>query len=214
VNEFKTTFAGVTQQSVAKFKEELKVAYDEYIENGPGADHVTLEDGVQILKDSIEQCEAFQIKKEEFVLSEALFNLPISKFNELIQMEKMNKIYRKVYKIFENHREMIEEHSVIPWNKLDAQTLDYDASKFEKEVKKLGQELTQIQSPDTIPPFVKLKAAISGFKTSIPFITQLNHPAVAERHWIRIMEETGKDFGEGEFNLKSITLAKVFELEL
>ena len=28
------------------------------------------------------------------------------------------------------------------------------------------------------------------------------------------MEETGKDFGEGEFNLKSITLAKVFELEL
>lgn len=28
------------------------------------------------------------------------------------------------------------------------------------------------------------------------------------------MEETGKDFGEGEFNLKFITLSKVFELEL
>ena len=28
------------------------------------------------------------------------------------------------------------------------------------------------------------------------------------------MEETGKDFGDGEFNLKFITLAKVFELEL
>ena len=28
------------------------------------------------------------------------------------------------------------------------------------------------------------------------------------------MEETGKDFGEGDFNLKFITLAKVFELEL
>lgn len=28
------------------------------------------------------------------------------------------------------------------------------------------------------------------------------------------MEETGKEIGEGEFNLKSITLAKVFELEL
>jgi hypothetical protein len=28
------------------------------------------------------------------------------------------------------------------------------------------------------------------------------------------MEETGKDFGDAEFNLKFITLAKVFELEL
>lgn len=28
------------------------------------------------------------------------------------------------------------------------------------------------------------------------------------------MRETGKDFGEGEFNLKFITLARVFELEL
>jgi len=28
------------------------------------------------------------------------------------------------------------------------------------------------------------------------------------------MRETGKEFGEGEFNLKFITLAKVFELEL
>jgi hypothetical protein len=42
----------------------------------------------------------------------------------------------------------------------------------------------------------------------------LNNKAVVERHWIKIMEETGKEIGEGEFNLKSITLAKVFELEL
>ena len=70
------------------------------------------------------------------------------------------------------------------------------------------------QNPEQIPPFVKLRAAIKGFQLSIPFIQELNHPAVVERHWIRIMEETGKDLGEGEFNLKSITLAKVFELEL
>jgi hypothetical protein len=28
------------------------------------------------------------------------------------------------------------------------------------------------------------------------------------------MEETGKDFGDGEFNLKLINLDKVFQLEL
>jgi dynein heavy chain len=43
-------------------------------------------------------------------------------------------------------------------------------------------------------------------------IQDLKIPAVQERHWKKIMEETGKDLGE--INLKTITLSKVFELEL
>jgi hypothetical protein len=41
---------------------------------------------------------------------------------------------------------------------------------------------------------------------------ELKQPFVLERHWKRIMEETGKDLGD--INLKTITLSKVFELEL
>lgn len=61
---------------------------------------------------------------------------------------------------------------------------------------------------------MKLKAAVLGFQHSIPQIVQLHNPAVKERHWKRIMEDTGQDFGDGEFNLKFITLAKVFDLNL
>jgi dynein heavy chain len=57
-----------------------------------------------------------------------------------------------------------------------------------------------------------LRNTIEGFKVSIPFIQELKHPAIQERHWKRIMEETGKDLGD--INLKTITLSKVFELEL
>ena len=49
---------------------------------------------------------------------------------------------------------------------------------------------------------------------SIPQIEELKHDAVKERHWKRIMEETGKDMGDGEFNLKFMTLQRVFELDL
>lgn len=61
-------------------------------------------------------------------------------------------------------------------------------------------------------PFMKLKETITGFKDSLPLIEQLKNPAIVERHWKRIMEETGKDLGE--INLKTLTLSKVFELEL
>lgn len=84
--------------------------------------------------------------------------------------------------------------------------------KYQKEVKQLGQK--KLTNPDQIQPFVKLQKTVSGFNLSIPQIAELNHPAVKERHWKRIMEDTGKDFGDAEFNLKFITLAKVFELEL
>ena len=49
---------------------------------------------------------------------------------------------------------------------------------------------------------------------SIPQIEELKHDAVKERHWKRIMEDTGKDMGDGEFNLKFMTLQRVFELDL
>ena len=92
----------------------LVEAFANYQSDGPGAEHVSLEDGVQILAESIEKCREYTLKKEENVLSEVLFNLPISKFNELIEMEKMNAIYTRIYEIYKSHREMIQEHSTLP----------------------------------------------------------------------------------------------------
>jgi dynein heavy chain len=63
-----------------------------------------------------------------------------------------------------------------------------------------------------MPPYNKLKDTIFGFKESLPLIEMLRNDAIQDRHWKRIMEETGKDLGE--INLKILTLAKVFQLEL
>ena len=45
----------------------------------------------------------FNRKREEYVLAEKLFNLPISKFPELIQMEEDNNKYDRIYQIFKDH---------------------------------------------------------------------------------------------------------------
>ena len=134
---------------------------------GPGAESVSLEDGVAKLAEYKAKCEEFNAQKDENVLSEILFNLPISKFQELIDMETKNDLYTKIYTIYEEHREAVKEWSIVPWSKLDPNILEAGASKYEKAVKRLGQQLTQ---PDSIPPYVKLRTAIHGFKTAIPFI--------------------------------------------
>jgi hypothetical protein len=49
VNDFKKNFAEVTKGEVLKFKNELKEEFEKYIHDGPGADHVSLEEGVELL---------------------------------------------------------------------------------------------------------------------------------------------------------------------
>jgi dynein heavy chain len=84
VNDFKKNFAEVTKQDVETFKIKIIDEYTEYVARGPGVSAITLEEGVELLNQSKEKIKAFNKTREENVLAEKLFNLPISKFPELI----------------------------------------------------------------------------------------------------------------------------------
>ena len=204
---FKKSYAEITKKDVSNFKEELKEIYEAYKANGPGSEHVSLEEGVELLNRSKEQNKMFNRRREDLVLAEKLFNLPISKFPELIEMEELNKQYDEIYGIFKEHQNSVKEWSMMQFVKLDSASLIKGADEFEKKVRKL-----KIPNVDNMPPFHKLKTTVIGFKESVPLIEKLKIPAIQERHWKKIMEEAGKDLGE--INLKTITLSKVFELEL
>ena len=103
LNEYKRNFSEVTKGDVLKFKKDLQEAYEKYLHHGPGSEGVTLEEGVTRLEESKELNEQFNRKREEYVLAEKLFNLPISKYPELIKMEQDNMIYDEIYAIFKSH---------------------------------------------------------------------------------------------------------------
>ncbi len=76
-----------------KFKKELEEAYERYKLHGPGASHVGLEEGVDLLQNSKDQCAMYKQQKDENVLSETLFDLEISNYQSLNDMIEKNKIY-------------------------------------------------------------------------------------------------------------------------
>ena len=209
MNDFKMSFAEVTKKQVAEFKSNFDEYFSNYEANGPGAPHVSLEQGAELLNRAKEQAKFSNQKREELVLAEKLFNLPISKFDQLIKMESLNQLFDSIYGIFARHQAQVREWSMMPWSKLDLNALMTGAEGFDKEVRRLTSKVPQV---DGLKPYEKLRETVSGFKNSLPLIEQLKIPAVQERHWKKIMEETGKDLGE--ISLKTITLAKVFELEL
>lgn len=209
VGVFKKTYASITMTGVAKFKKELALAYEQYKTEGPGTAEITLDEGLEKLVASKEQCNTFTIQKNDNLLSETLFDLEISTYPDLNDMIAKNQIYDQIYDIYKDHRETVKEFSVGTFVKLEINNLMMSADKFVSLVKRLEKKL---RNPEGIHPFVKLRAAVDGFKTSLPFMHQLNQPYITARHFKRMMEETGKDIGE--INLKTMTLAKVFELEL
>jgi dynein heavy chain, axonemal len=147
------------------------------------------------------------------VQSEILFNLPISKYPQLIAMEERNGIYQKIYDIFANHAEKVKEFSMRPWPKLDVAELREEADLEQRLVRNLAKLLTPAAA-EKHSPFVKLKAKILAFQNSLPLIEQLRNDAVKERHWNRIIQETGKEDSVGEIVLKNINLQKVFDMQL
>ena len=88
MNDHKKSFAEITKKEVLNLKEVLRQNFEEYKAHGPGSDNITLEEGIQLLNKSKDQNKELNKKREEAVLAEKLFNLPISKFPELIEMEE------------------------------------------------------------------------------------------------------------------------------
>ena len=61
------------------------------------------------------------------------------------------------------------------------------------------------------PTFKKISDKIQEFIESVPLIEKLKAGSITDRHWEKLIKETGKSF---EINLKTITLEQVFALEL
>ena len=68
--------------------------------------------------------------------------------------------------------------------------------KMDKEIKGLG-------------PFRMVEETINGFQQSLPLIQNLKSDSLRERHWLKLMELTGKTF---DMNPRTFTLGSLFEL--
>ena len=206
LQDSKRDFANVTSKDVENFKREIQQTYARYLEEGPGAEYVNLAKGYQALKDSLQAIAKFNEQREGFVLAEKLFNLPISSYPELNEMEQKNKLVIPIYDLYERFINGIKEYSHMKWVKLDTGALNKSAADWKQSQNRMAERFTREF------PYDKLKNDILDFQNSLPFITKLKNPAIQDHHWVKILKETGKD--DLEFDMKIATLEQVFKLEL
>jgi dynein heavy chain len=79
-------------------------------------------------------------RKDELVLAEKLFNLPISTFKELVQIEEENKKLSVLYDVYNRLKTNIKEWSSMLWTKLDSEQLRIGSEDFDRQRKKLQRQ--------------------------------------------------------------------------
>lgn len=100
--------------------------------------------------------------------AQRLFNLPLTSYPELVEIEIEFKLLIRLYGEYSMIKGSIAEWSSTLWNKLDADFLQNKSNEFDKLRKKLIKEGFEDNSVRGV--FDKLATKIKSFRETIPLI--------------------------------------------
>ncbi|KAJ3091388.1 Dynein heavy chain 10, axonemal [Quaeritorhiza haematococci] len=202
----KAKFTETTQNQVKDCKLEVKRFKEDFMVHGPGANaDMDMDRGLELLKEAKETVANFLTRREHLVRAEKLFNLTVTSYPELFEVEAAIKELEKIFELYTEVKDSINVWSKTLWSNLDINVLTKGVDTFSSRLKKMPKELKQL------PPYNVVAEKVMTFKDSIPLFADLKNDALRERHWKRLMEITGKTF---DMNPETFTLEKLFSMNL
>ncbi|KAJ3336288.1 Dynein heavy chain 10, axonemal, partial [Gonapodya sp. JEL0774] len=201
----KKKFTEETTTQVKDFRSELKRFRDEFMSVGPGVETQDLERGLEHLKEAKKALSALLTTRENLVTAQRLFDLDITSYPELYEVESEMKALQEIYDLYVEVRNSIQQWSATLWANLDINVLTKGMEAYSVQLRKMGKELKQL------PPYNVVAEKIISFNDSIPLYSDLKNEALRERHWKKLMEVTGQVF---DMNPDHFTLEKLFAMNL
>ncbi|EFJ08822.1 hypothetical protein SELMODRAFT_131043 [Selaginella moellendorffii] len=205
LQEIKLKFTETTKKQVVEFAKEVSGFRDQAVQRGP-AKAPDLDVGVELMETAhvLSQLLRLQGNREQLVLAQKLFDLPITPYPLLAEVETLLKSLSQIYTVYTDFRTTVDNYASTLWVELDIQRLVAITEEFTVRLKRL-RTLKNFQ------PYALLEAKVKGFQDSLPLIQDLKSDALRSRHWEKLMEVTGKSF---DMDPKSFTLANLFRMEL
>lgn len=127
-----------------------------------------------------------ELEQERNKLSEQanLFELIFPEFKPMKQARKELVQIKQLWDYVNVVRSCIDEWKETPWKKIDVDNMEMECKKFGKEIKQMDKEL---KGWDV---YIQLEATIKNMLTSLRAVTELQNPAIRERHWKQLMQAT------------------------
>ncbi|TPX37396.1 hypothetical protein SeMB42_g06902, partial [Synchytrium endobioticum] len=201
----KQQFTQSTVAQVADFRLDIRRYREQFLINGPGAVDKDMELGLKLLGEAKAAAANLATRREALVRAEKLFDLPITAYPELFELDSEIKDLDKVYDLYMEVRDAMKQWSTGLWSALDVTVLNKGIEVFSTRLRKMASSLKQL------PPYNVVAGQIMAFKDSVPLLQDLKSEALRERHWRKLMEVTGHPF---DMAADTFTLEKLFAMNL
>ncbi|CAF3393401.1 unnamed protein product [Rotaria sp. Silwood1] len=158
-----------------KFRKESPFAYDQtqvYRKLDQGhIDISAMEREMQMLNDSA-----------------ALFEVTVPDFKQVKQCRKEIKLLKQLWDYVYLVRTTFDDWKKTKWREINAEAMDQECKKFAKDIRTLDKEMRAWNA------YAGLDDAVKNMMTSLRAVTELQNPAIRERHWLELMKATGVKF--------------------
>ena len=201
----KRQFTKITLKQMADFTNVAAEFFKTFKEEGPSSVGADLDNGLSILKAYRNKHGAMESQRIELAKAEKLFDLQITSFPELLEVDKEIRALDQVYSLYEEQKRTREEWANTLWANLNMKTLSDGIDEYIKKLRKFPKEIKGMLVCQTLDEKMK------EFKNSLPLIGNLKTDGMRDRHWERLMKETNKSF---DMSPDTFTLANLFSMEL
>ncbi|KAG5494118.1 hypothetical protein JKF63_01953 [Porcisia hertigi] len=200
----KVEFRELTVQEVGKFLGEGAKVLKEFRKTGPGRAAIDLAAGNESKKQWRQKLTELQVRRDQLVKAEKLFDLPLTTHSSLQQLnEELTKI-ESIYDLYEQWMGDLRRWNRSSWKDLLLSDLEATTDERAKQARVLGKQYS------TVNPFPAVHQLILNFQSSLPLLAKLKSPALKARHWTELMRVTEKNFNYEQINLSELIAMELF----
>lgn len=113
-----------------------------------------------------------------------LFELTVPEFKPLKAARKEIKQIKQLWDYVKIAMSCIDEWKETLWKKIDVEGMEMECKKYGKELRSMDKEL---RAWDV---YTQMEATIKNMLTSLRAVTELQNPAIRDRHWKQLMQAT------------------------
>lgn len=122
--------------------------------------------------------------------SAELFELCSPNSEKLMLCRKELQMIKQLWDFVHVIESSVDDWKKTPWKKIDVEEMEQECKKMAKDIRTLDKAMRTWQ------PYIYLEKLLKNLVTSLRAITELQNPAIRERHWIELMQATKVNYSK------------------
>ncbi|TMW47086.1 hypothetical protein DOY81_007829 [Sarcophaga bullata] len=158
----------------------------------------------ELIDEADSEITELEARQESLSGSAVLFELQGPDANKISRCRRDLQLVKIMWDFFITIASTIDDWKKTPWKRIDIEVMDQECKKFGKELRALDKNMRNWD------PYVYTENSLKNLMTSLRAVTELQNPAIRDRHWQELMRTTQVKFSMDD----STTLKDLIDLNL